>query len=84
VVVHVALCAAWSAIVTVALVAVELVTEQTVDGPPPNVIAKPELALATTVKLLLSIAVAGAGVVTVMLWLAGVALVDSLTFAAAE
>ena len=35
-----------------------------------NVIANPELALATTVKLLLLVAVAGAGTVTVIVWLA--------------
>jgi hypothetical protein len=35
-----------------------------------NVTGNPEVAVATTVKLLFSVAVAGAGVVTVMLWLA--------------
>jgi hypothetical protein len=35
-----------------------------------NVIGNPELALATTVKLLLLVAVAGAGTVTVIVWLA--------------
>jgi hypothetical protein len=35
-----------------------------------NVIGNPELALATTVKLLLLVAVAGAGTLTVIVWLA--------------
>jgi hypothetical protein len=44
-----------------------------------NVSGSPELALATTVKLLLLTAVAGAPTVTLMVWLAGVALTVSVT-----
>jgi hypothetical protein len=50
----------------------------------PHVIGSPDVALATTVKLLLLVAVAGAGVVTLIVWLAGVALTDSVACAAAE
>ena len=38
-----------------------------------NATGSPDVAVATTVKLLFSVAVGGAGVVTVMLWLAGFA-----------
>jgi hypothetical protein len=50
----------------------------------PHVIGSPEVALATTVKLLLLTAVAGAGVVTLIVWLAGVALTDSVACGADE
>jgi hypothetical protein len=49
-----------------------------------NATGSPDVAVATTVKLLFSVAVGGAGVVTVMLWLAGVAVTDSLMHGAAE
>jgi hypothetical protein len=46
--------------------------------------ANPEFAVAATLKLSPSIEVDGAAMVTVMLWLARVAFVDSLTLDAAE
>jgi hypothetical protein len=49
-----------------------------------KVIGNPEVALATTVKLKVLAALAGAGVVTTIVWLAGVALTDSVACAAAE
>jgi hypothetical protein len=45
---------------------------------------KPELAAAATEKVLLSAALAGAAVVTVMVWLAAVAVVELVTVGAAE
>jgi len=50
----------------------------------PNVTGNPEVELATTVKLLPSVAVAGAGTVTMMLCDARVALTVSVTGVAAE
>ena len=46
--------------------------------------ANPEFAVAATLKLLASIADDGAARVTVMLWLAGVAVTDSFMHGAAE
>jgi hypothetical protein len=44
---------------------------------------RPELAVAATVKVLLSAALAGAAVVTVIVWLAAAAVVVLVTFGAA-